>query len=331
MMASVGLVGLGRHMNSRLFASLIEAQLGHVVFAYDIDAGTQIAFSRAKRVDSMVGTLCENAARVRSIISALPPTESTEVLALGVSANLPIYLEKPGLRSVADYEAALKTPGFSPRDVSLGFNFRFSPAMLAVRNALLNAHDPVFGTVRFLSRYPDGPEWGSPTAFEAWVRNNGVHAFDLLRSLLGEPSDIQSTGVSWTSNRFSATATFRWANGSDVRLEFGNATGTFQISADLQVGADHRILTDGLARCAVVNLETGLESEVYRQGGDSSHLTYGYVGSLREFLSRKRSTTLIGANFLDGLAAMKIAERLLSSARVAHVPLIPETPRVRSQ
>lgn len=316
MQKRIGLVGLGKHMNSRLFPALLEAKLGHSKFAYDIDLGKQAAFSRSFRVDEMNGPLSENARRIDALITALPPTESGEALEVCASEDVPLYLEKPGLRSVADYEAAISSLGNACHRVSLGFNFRFAPAILAVRNYLKHLQtEPVFGSIRFISRHPDGPEWGSPTALEAWIRNNGVHAFDLLKFIFGAPTAIHFSGITWVGDRFILFFTFYWPDGGNVRLEFGNATTSFQVSLNLQIGKDKRIAFENLTQCAVTDLDSNLARDLFRQSDESRFSINGYVGSLTEFLGRVRNAESIGANMYDGLEAMKVAEQVLLDAR----------------
>lgn len=313
----VGLVGLGRHMEGRLYPTLEAMNLGHLTFGYDIDRGRQEIFGQAHRLKGIEpGELGRRIMDIDCLITALPPTESTEVLTECGKVGLPLYLEKPGLTSTSAFKTARKLLGSNHSKVSMGFNFRFAPAFLAARSRLeQGAAAPYLGTLRFLSRYPSSEEWGSRTPFEAWIRNNGVHALDLVNWLFGPPDQVQVTGFIWTNGRFLTSCALRWDSGSDIRLELGNATKAFQLALSVQSGARHRLHIDSLSACSLIDLETGLTNELFRDNDVVGNSKSGYDGSLREFLAQKRSSIRLGATFDDGENAMRLAERLLESAR----------------
>ena len=312
----VGLVGLGRHMESRIYPTLEMMNVGHLAFGYDIDHGRQNFFAETHRLKGITpGGLSRKLVDVDCLVTALPPTESSEVLAECGKTGIPLYLEKPGLRSTIDFKIARKLLGPNQNKVSMGFNFRFAPAFMAARKHLeRNGAGPRLGTLRFLSKYPSGEEWGSRTPFEAWIRNNGVHAFDLVNWLFGPPDEARVTGVSWADGRFLASCAIKWQNGSDLRIEFGNATKGFQLALSVQCGVQTRVHVDSLSTCSAIDLETGLTTELFRDNEMIGTAKAGYKGSLHEFLARKHGTAKLGATLDDGENAMRLAERLLESA-----------------
>jgi predicted dehydrogenase len=198
----VGVGHLGRH-HARILASVAGANLVAVVDtngprAEEIAAasGGAQAFTDARAILDRV-----------DLVSIATPTEvHAEMATLFLEHGIPVLVEKPLARSVAEADAIIAAAERSGAVLAVGHTERFNPAVMAARSAV---QDPGFVEVHRLGTFPER-SLDIDVVFDLMI-----HDLDLVLSMVGsEVVSLEAVGVPVITNRADiANARIRFASG----------------------------------------------------------------------------------------------------------------------
>ncbi|QGK70000.1 hypothetical protein GIY23_11140 [Allosaccharopolyspora coralli] len=174
-------------------------------------------------------------AAIDAAIVAVPPEPSAEIAEQLLQHRIHCFVEKPAGPSTPSLRRLSEVAGKMP-DVHLqvGFNFRYAAALRQLHEATVSAREsPCWLQIEFCSRHPSAPQWGVDTTVESWIRQNGVHAFDLAQWFIPSPVERVDGHSLPTSDpdRFLAVVGLHHADGSHSMLRVGNQTQRFQVNA----------------------------------------------------------------------------------------------------
>jgi predicted dehydrogenase len=209
-------------------------------------------------------------ARPDAIVCAVQPTATAEVVKSLLPLRIPIFTEKPPGVSLAEASslasASIAAGGFA----FVAFNRRSIPSIVQLREWAIE-HPVRFARVEMLRTNRLEPEFATGT---------GIHVFDAIRFLMGEPESIE---VETRSHDHPGVRDYA------VRLRFPNSA-TAEISL---------MVNTGLRRESYYLSSDGTTAEATLGSAYSSELCYrGY----REWSGEKitRELALTGDPLIDG-------------------------------
>ncbi len=149
--------------------------------------------------DSLDAALRATDAEVVTI--ATPPDTHAELAGLAVAAGRHVICEKPLALSVDQAEAMTKAADAAGVVALVGTEFRWDPAVEAVRAAIAAGRIGRPHTVTVVRSYPiladagaGAPGWWfDPARGGGWLRANGTHLLDQLHLWLGPIAEVSAT------------------------------------------------------------------------------------------------------------------------------------------
>jgi predicted dehydrogenase len=255
-----------------------------------------------------------------AILNFSPPVARMDAIKAAAELGVPIFTEKPPAPSVAigrEIEAIVEQSGIP---VSVGFMFRYIPAVDRMRQLLGNKQ-----IVHVNSEYfcPALTQWNLPAWFLMKEKSGGpivdqaIHLFDLLRYLAGEVDSVMAFGTNVLKKK-SEQCTVE--DSSSTILRFANgATGAHLQSwvqdADgglVTIRTEHDCLTletngqlsgtvDGQAVCTTPQDEEGDRDDYYRE--------------MEAFFRAVRSNDFskVRSSYADALRSLEVAEAVNQS------------------
>ena len=204
--AVIGVGYLGRH-HARILSTLPGAELVAVVDTNQARA-EEIAAAHATRpftdYRAVIG-------QVDAVSIAVPTELHRDIAVPFLSAGIPVLVEKPMARSLAEAEAMIAAARDAGAALAVGHTERFNPAVEAARPLLA---DPRFIEVHRLGTFPER-SLDIDVVFDLMI-----HDLDVVLSLVHcEVESIEAVGVPVLTGRVDiANARLRFANGCIANL-----------------------------------------------------------------------------------------------------------------
>src|SRR5438105_9579642 len=204
--AVVGVGHLGRH-HARILSTLPAVDLVAVV---DTNRARADAIARASRTEAAFD-FRDVLGRVDAGTVGVPAEGHRDVAAPFLVSGLPVLVEKPMARSLAEADAMIEAAARAGTILAVGHTERFNPAVDAARPML---RDPRFIEVHRLGTFPER-SLDIDVVFDLMI-----HDLDVVLSLVpSEVEAIEAVGVPVLTGRVDiANARLRFANGCIANL-----------------------------------------------------------------------------------------------------------------
>jgi predicted dehydrogenase len=199
--AVIGVGHLGRH-HARILASLPGARLVAVVDTNRARAN-EVAAANGTRALSAYQELFGD---VDAVTIAVPTERHAEIGTAFLKAGVPVLVEKPMARSLAEADALIETASDNEVTLAVGHTERFNPAVEAARPHLT---DPRFIEVHRLGVFPDR-SLDIDVVFDLMI-----HDLDVVLSIVrSDVESVDAVGVPVLTGRVDiANARLRFTNG----------------------------------------------------------------------------------------------------------------------
>jgi myo-inositol 2-dehydrogenase/D-chiro-inositol 1-dehydrogenase len=195
-MVRFGLLGAGRigkvharavagNRDARLVAvtDVVEKAAGEIAKNYGAEVRSLEAIAKAKDIDA--------------VIICTPTDLHAEQIELFARAGKAIFCEKPIHLDVARVKECLAVVEKTGAALMVGFNRRFDPHFMAVRQAIAEGAVGKVEMVEITSRDPGPPPYDYIKRSGGIFRDMTIHDFDMARFLLGgEPVVVSAQGSS---------------------------------------------------------------------------------------------------------------------------------------
>jgi predicted dehydrogenase len=297
--AVIGVGHLGRH-HARILAALPGAALTAVVDRHAARAA-EIAAASGTRALTDYRTLL---GQVDAVTLAVPTEQHCEIALPFLTAGVPVLVEKPMARSVAEADAMIAAAARSGAALAVGQTERFNPAVAAARPLLT---DPRFIEVHRLGAFPER-SLDIDVVFDLMI-----HDLDVVLSIVpSEVVSVEAVGVAvLTPKPDIANARLKFASGcianitaSRISKDRVRKIRIFQRDSYLSVDyaaqeVERWRLVKGNGAMPAIDggkLEVAQEEPLKRELAD-------FVAAVRE----KRAPGVTGA---DGLRAIQLAQRI---------------------
>jgi len=204
--AVVGVGHLGRH-HARILSTLPAVDLVAVV---DTNRARADEIARASRTEAAFD-FRDVLGRVDAVTIAVPTERHRDIAAPFLASGLPVLVEKPMARSLAEADAMIEAAARAGTILAVGHTERFNPAVDAARPML---RDPRFIEVHRLGTFPER-SLDIDVVFDLMI-----HDLDVVLSVVrAEVESIDAVGVPVLTGRVDiANARVRFANGCIANL-----------------------------------------------------------------------------------------------------------------
>jgi len=315
------LLGAGRigKVHARAISGNRDAELAVVA-----DASAEAAEAISQQYGCRISTIKEIAAdaSIEGVIICTPTTTHADLIEKFARAGKAIFCEKPVDLDVARAQACLEVVRETGTKLMLGFQRRYDPHFLAVKEALSRGRVGEIEMIQIISRDPGAPPMDYIRTSGGIFRDMTIHDFDMARFLLGEePVTVYATGSVLTDKAIagvdfdSASVTMTTASGKhctisnsrratygyDQRVEVHGSKGT--ISVENQRPAAIELATaDGFTRPALHDFFMTRYIEAY-------------AAEIAAFVAVVRDGATPSPNGEDGLRALMLADAAFRSAK----------------
>lgn len=230
-----------------------------------------------------------------------------------LNAGKHVFVEKPMALSIEEcreIEEAVKRSG---KTLSVGFNRRFSPYYVPMKEKLARRGNPVTVNVRMNSPGISGAYWMADPSIGGAVLGEAVHFIDLMYWLLdAEPVTVYSRSLpvkgAGTIGENNLATTIDFADGSIATFNYST------IGSGSSGGERVEVFSEGLGLFSEdfkkLTVATGRRSET-----SSYFAKKGYEALLEDFLAAAQAGRQPSVGVRDGSRATVVALKMLESAR----------------
>ena len=259
------------------------------------------------------------------LITSRNQHHAREALA-ALRAGKHVFVEKPMAlteRECAELLTAVEETG---RQLAVGFNRRFAPDYIALRDQLARRSGPAVLTARVNSPGISGSFWMADPAIGGAILGEACHFVDLFYWLLGSEIE-QVSAVSLPTGRTepigenNIAATFTFADGSIANLTYCT------VGSRTSSGERVEAFASGIGGVAE-DFKSFTAAGALRHTSRRWFAEKGYDAQLKAFLDAVRSGRPSPVSVQDGARATIVCLKLMESARRGGVPLVADWQRV---
>ena len=323
-MLRFGLFGAGRigRMHARNLASAHGVQLAYV---YDIDA--QAANDAAAETGAASARNPQEIfeeSGVDAVFIASSTDTHCELIARTVWAGKAVLCEKPIHLDIERVEECRQQIGDAQNRVQIGFNRRFDPHHLGVKDAIRSGEIGRLEKLILTSRDPGPPSLDYLKVSGGLFRDMMIHDFDLARFLTGEePVEVSALGSAIISDEIRTIGDIDTSM-VIMRMQSG-ALCHINCSRRAVYGYDQRVEAFGSKGMVIENNRTATTLERYGENATSAReplLNFfieryeeSYVAEVKAFVEAIEKGEAPSPSFEDGRRALILANAALESLR----------------
>ena len=319
-----GLLGAGRigKVHAKAVASNPDAELMAVT-----DAVAQAALDIARAYAAEVRTMeeIEAADDIDAVVICTPTDTHADLVERFARAGKAVFCEKPIDLDVRRVEACLRVVADTGATLMVGFNRRFDPHFMAVKQAI---DDGAVGTVEMVSITSRDP---GPPSIEYIGRSGGIfrdmtiHDFDMARFLLGEEPSLVSAHASVLVDKAIGTA----GDHDSASVILSTASGkqcVISNSRRATYGYDQRIEVHGSDGMVAAENQRPVSIELANARGYTrpplhdffmTRYTQAYANEIASFITALTEKRAASPSGQDGLMALKLADAAVQSVKEA--------------
>lgn len=317
-----GLLGAGRigKVHARAIGSNQAARLVAVA-----DAAEQAARDISDAYGAEMRTIdqIEQAGDIDAVVICTPTDTHADLIERFARAGKAIFCEKPIDLDVGRVEECLAVVEQTGAALMVGFNRRFDPHFMAVRKTI---DEGAIGTVEMVtitSRDPGPPPIDYIKRSGGIFRDMTIHDFDMARYLLGEePVSVSAHASVLVDKAIGEAGDY---DSVSVILETGSGKqALISNSRRATYGYDQRIEAHGSKGMVAAENQRPVSIEVANEKGYTrpplhdffmTRYTEAYANEIAAFIAAMSAGRKASPGGADGLAALRLADAALLSAR----------------
>jgi myo-inositol 2-dehydrogenase/D-chiro-inositol 1-dehydrogenase len=317
-----GLLGAGRigKVHARAVGSNPDARLVAVADAFE-QAARDIATAYGAEVRSI--DEIEAAKDIDAVVICTPTDTHADLIERFSKAGKAIFCEKPIDLDVGRVEECLEVVEKTGAALMVGFNRRFDPHFMAVKKAIDDGAIGKVEMVTITSRDPGAPPVDYIKRSGGIFRDMTIHDFDMARFLLGEEPVSVSAHASVLVDKTIGEA----GDYDSVSVILETASGRQALISNSRratYGYDQRIEVHGSKGMVAAENQRPVSIEVANEKGYTrpplhdffmTRYTEAYANEIAAFIAAMSKGQKAAPSGADGLAALKLADAALTSAR----------------
>jgi predicted dehydrogenase/threonine dehydrogenase-like Zn-dependent dehydrogenase len=230
--SGIGWAGAGAFSTGTLLPAFAAAGFGRFVA---VASASGVTARRAAERHGFEKAVCGadsviNDPDVGVVVIATPHDTHADLTIAALSAGRHVWCEKPVALSLDELDAVEKAWRESGRQLAIGFNRRWSPAVRAAQRALAGAASPKLVVYRVAAgRVPDG-HWYRDRRMGGRLLGEVCHFVDTAQALVGAPIEeaagLPGGGGPGVRHGEDAVVALRFADGSLAAIVYGSAEPT---------------------------------------------------------------------------------------------------------
>lgn len=317
-----GVLGAGRigKVHARAVASNPEAGLVAVA-----DAVPKAAEDLAKAWGAEVRTIdaIEKAFDIDAVVICTPTDTHADLIERFARAGKAIFCEKPIDLDAERVKACLRIVEETGATLMVGFNRRFDPHFMAVRQAIDDGAIGEVEQVVITSRDPGPPPVDYIKRSGGIFRDMTIHDFDMARFLLGEePVKVQASGSVLVDKAIGEAGD--WDSASVILTTQSGKQCVITNSRRATYGYDQRIEVHGSEGMVAAENQRPVSIEVAGRQGytrpplhDFFMTRYldAYANEIAAFIKAATTKERPSPSGMDGLMALALADAAVQSAQ----------------
>lgn len=329
MTVTFGLLGSGRigRIHAGNIASHTGARLKYVVDTDEV-AAAAVAKEHGAVVASTDSVLGDP--EVNAIVIATPTPTHADLIIAAARTGKAVFCEKPIDLSVQRVRDCLRAVAENKILLGVGFNRRFDPSIVKLREAVINGQIGAVEIVSITSRDPSPPPASYIEKSGGIFKDMMIHDFDMARWLLGEePVSLFAFGsclidqaIGATGDFDSAVAILKTGSGRMCHISNSRRT-TYGYDQRIEVfGSTGAVSTTNIIENTVVTRTAGGQTRSNPVHFFLQRYQQAYQQELNAFVNAVVGDGEFPASGEDGLRALQLAEAAdLSIQTAAVVPL----------
>ncbi len=258
----------------------------------------------------------ESDSNIDAVIICTPTTTHADLIERFAYAKKAIFCEKPIDLSLARVKACLDVVKKTNAKLMVGFNRRFDPHFMAVREAIDADKIGAVEMVQIVSRDPGAPPVSYIKTSGGILRDMTIHDFDMARYLLGE----EPTHVTATASVLVDSAIGEAGDYDSVSVILMTKSGkhcSISNSRRATYGYDQRIEVHGSEGVIRAENQRPVSIEIANGNGYTrpplhdffmTRYTEAYANEIAAFISVIKDNALPSPNGHDGMVALTLAE-----------------------
>jgi myo-inositol 2-dehydrogenase/D-chiro-inositol 1-dehydrogenase len=280
-----------------------------IASAYGCEVSTIEAIEAAKDIDAVV--ICT------------PTDTHADLIERFARAGKAIFCEKPIDLDVDRVKACIKVVSETNGKLMVGFNRRFDPHFMAVRQVIDDGKIGSVEMVTITSRDPGAPPVDYIKRSGGIFRDMTIHDFDMARFLLGEePVTVSATAAVLVDKAIGDAGDY-----DSVSVLLQTASGKQAMISNSRratYGYDQRIEIHGSMGMVAAENQRPFSIEVANGDGYTrpplhdffmTRYTEAYANEIAAFITAIEQVTAISPSGADGLAALKLADAAVQSVK----------------
>ena len=322
-MVAFAVLGCGRigRMHARNLARHPRAEL---VSVYDIaataaaDAAAELGARAAASVEQVLADKS-----VQAVLIASSTDTHVPLIMAAAKAGKAVLCEKPIDLDIARAEACWTE--ISPLDplVMIGFNRRFDPSFKALRDRIAAGEIGTLEQVVITSRDPGPPPVAYIRVSGGLFRDMTIHDFDMARYLAGDIVEVHAFGANLVDPEIKAAGdidaamiVLRAASGALVHIN-NSRRSSYGYDQRLEAFGSKGMLQAGNQRATTVESwgAAGTETKEPVLNFFIERYQAAYAAEIDHFVACLTERVKPIARFADGLAALRLADAALESAK----------------
>jgi len=258
---------------------------------------------------------------IDAVLICTPTNTHAELIEKFARAGKAIFCEKPIDLSVERVKSCLHVVEDAGAKLMVGFNRRFDPHFVALREAVISGQIGDVEMINIVSRDPGAPPPEYIKVSGGIFKDMTIHDFDMARFLLGEEienvianaSVLVDPKIGELGDYDSANVILTTANGKQCSIS-NSRRATY--------GYDQRIEVHGSKGMVSAENQRPVSIEIANAGGFTrpplhdffmTRYIEAYASEISSFISALVNESPMTPSGRDGLAALEIAEAVLQS------------------
>ncbi|MCZ8158784.1 MAG: inositol 2-dehydrogenase [Rhizobiaceae bacterium] len=323
MTVNFALLGAGRigRVHAKAVSGNPDAKLIAVADAFPA-AAQSIAAQYAAEVRAI--DEIEAARDIHAVIICTPTDTHADLIERFAKAGKAIFCEKPVDLDVARVKACINVVKKTNAKLMVGFNRRFDPHFMAVKQAIDDGRIGKVEMITITSRDPGPPPLDYISRSGGIFRDMTIHDFDMARFLLDgeEISSVSAHAAVLVDPAIGAAGDY-----DSVTVILETVTGRQAVISNSRratYGYDQRIEVHGSLGSASAENQRPISIEVATAEGYSrpplhdffmTRYTEAYAHEIASFVAAVESGASISPSGEDGLLALQLADAALESVR----------------
>ena len=219
--AQIGFIGAGRFISCNHLLTARDSKIMDIAAIADLNEELLATHAKNMKIGYTTTdyTRLLNAPDIDIIVIGTKQDTHAKLIVESLDAGKWVFCEKPMAENDEETAAVLAAEKRNPGKLAIGFNRRFAPAYLKVRELMKNVPRPWFINYRMMYPAPSKNQAGNYYSTQPRILYEGCHVLDYVSFLMDEkPEKVYMTGDQYSNH----CCVLSYADGSQISFTCGS-------------------------------------------------------------------------------------------------------------